>query len=164
MKRLIAIITIIIIISCVTGISANAQSDALDIFNPLTGKVWKGHYVDSEDSIYTHLIEWEYLLGSKAVKETKTVDELDFQMITYYYYDWENKQISFLSLLNKDMVSSGHVTYDDSKIVLTGMNYFNGGSQEFRKTLTLDDSGVLTDVFISKKGAQWYKGHVIEYR
>lgn len=146
------------------GNFSKAQTTAFEIFKPLTGKVWEGHYVDSEDSVYTHHVEWHYLLGSRAVKEVKIVDELDFLMETYYYYDWKNNKIGFLALLNKDMVSKGEVIADGSVIKLTGLNYFKGGSKEFRKTFQLDENGVLTDIYYGKKGDEWYCGHVIEYR
>lgn len=148
----------------IAAISAKSQTKPLDLFKPLIGKVWEGHYVNSEDSIYTHHIEWIYLLGSRAVKESKIVDELDFVMDTYYYYDWGEKHIAFLSLLNKDMVSSGRVVIEESIIKLYGINYFDGGSQEFSKTFQLNDKGVLTDMFFRKKGEKWIRGHIIEYK
>lgn len=140
-----------------------AQSNSLQIFESLTGKNWKGHYVDSEDSIYTHYIKWEYILDNKTVRETKTVSELNFEMVTYYYFDWEKDQISYLSLLNKDMMSTGTVHIKSSKIVLTGSTYFDGGAYNFKKTFELDDNGNLIDKFFRKKGDTWVKGHIIKF-
>lgn len=108
-----------------------AQSNPFQIFEPLTGKAWQGHYVGSEDSIYLHQIRWEYQLDSMVVVETKEVPELNFKMITHYYFDPEKKTMRFLSLLNKNMFSQGLVEISNGKIILEGKNHFEGGQNKF---------------------------------
>ncbi len=59
-----------------------AQNNHLQTFHKLVDKEWVGHYVDSEDSHYVHRVKFEYILNGQAVKETKIVDELQFEMET----------------------------------------------------------------------------------
>ena len=85
-------------------------------------------------------------------------------METIFYYDWEKNQLSFLSLINKEMNSAGKVLYEDSKLVLEGKNFFNGGSGEFIKTYRINEDGKLIDNFYRKRGDDWIQGHLIEYK
>ena len=142
----------------------SAQDKPLDIFGGISGENWEGHFVDSEDSTYTHVISWEHMLDDKAVVETKSVAELNFEMVTYYYFDWEKDQVSFLSLLNKDLSSTGIVYAEKSKITLEGRTFYQGGSYEFRKSLELQKNGTLLEDFFRKKDGKWVQGHLIEYR
>jgi hypothetical protein len=135
----------------------------LQFFKPYVNKCWTGHYVNSEDSAYTHSIKWDYILDSKSVIETKTVPELNFKMETLYYFDWESNQISFISLMNKEMNSSGIVWVDGSKIIMEGKNYFQGGSAPFKKSYEISQDGNLIDTFFRKKGDLWVTGHLIKY-
>ncbi|MCK5079732.1 MAG: hypothetical protein KAR09_07290 [Bacteroidales bacterium] len=146
-----------------SSVPCAAQNNSIDIFKPLTGKNWEGHFVNSEDSIYTHHIKWEYMPGFKAVKETKSVPDLGFEMETFYYFDWEKNHISYLSLVNKDMISTGYVIIENSNIILEGQTFFEGGSSEFKKSFELNDNGILVDKFYRKKEGSWVRGHLIEY-
>lgn len=145
------------------GKTSFGQNNSLDIFQDIASKTWEGHYVDSEDSVYTHYIKWEYMFESRALKEIKSVPELNFEMITYYYFDWETDQISTLSLLNKNMISKGLAYNEGDKILIKGRTYFKGGSAEFKKTFQLLDDGTLSDEFYRKKDGHWVRGHLIEY-
>ncbi len=140
-----------------------AQNKPLEIFNQFTGKSWEGHYVDSEDSLLIHELKWEFILNSKGAKETKSVPEVGFEMETYFYYDWEKNQISFLSLINKEMNSNGKVVAEGPKIILEGKTFYSGGSSEFKKTFEVNEDGKLIDEFYRKKGDGWIRGHLIEY-
>ena len=141
-----------------------SQGNSLQIFNQFIGKNWTGHYIDSEDSLYVHKIKWENILNSKGVKETKNVAELGFEMETYFYFDWDKNQISFLSLVNKEMNSTGKVLVDNSTIILEGKTFFNNGSNIFKKTYRINEDGKMIDSFYRKKGNIWIKGHLIEYK
>lgn len=154
-------LALILLIYAVPGFSQNQLED---MFKQLVNKEWEGHYVNSEDSVYTHQLRFEYTLAKKVVKEMKDVPELDFHMETYYYFDWKNDNISFLTLLNKDMVSSGKVVMGGQKIMQIGTNYYDGGSQEFKKTYEINDEEELIDLFYRKKGDMWIRGHVIRYQ
>ena len=152
-----------IIVALVLTNLSFSQSDSVSIFDELANKVWVGHYVGSEDSNMVHNIHFSFLLQNKAVKEIKKVPEVNFNMETYYYWDWKEKQISFLSLINKDMISKGTVTQSNGKITLVGQTYFEGGIADFRKTFHINEDGKLIDCFYRKKKTGWVQGHLIEY-
>lgn len=140
-----------------------AQSSSLQIFEQFMDKNWTGHYMNSEDSGLVHSISWEYILNEKGVKETKSVPEVGFKMETYYYFDWEKNQVSFISLINKDMNSKGKVIIEGSRIILEGENFFDGGSNTFRKIFEIQENGKIVDSFFRRKGDAWIMGHRIEY-
>lgn len=155
---------VILLFVIIIGSRSFAQNTSLQFFEPYCDKSWTGNYINSEDSAYVHLIRWEYFLDSKFVKETKTVPELGFKMETMYYFDWGENQLSFLSLLNKEMNSKGKVWIEGSKIILEGINYFNGGSGEFKKSFEITEDSKVKDEFFRKNGDSWVKGHLIEYK
>nr|NQU93091.1 hypothetical protein [Bacteroidota bacterium] len=85
-------------------------------------------------------------------------------MKTWYFWDWEQDQISFLSLLNKDKISRGSAKMEDGKIVVMGKSYFKGGSNDFKKNFETGDGGKQIDLFYRKTGIGWTQGHLIEYQ
>jgi len=161
-KLSISVKSIMILFIIASSVSL-AQNSHLQTFHKLVDKEWVGHYVDSEDSHYVHKVKFEYILNGQAVKETKIVDELQFEMETYYYYDWEKEKILFLSLLNKEMYSVGRVIIDGSIFTLEGANIFNSGRTEFKKKYEITKLGKFYDFFFRKKDDQWIRGHLIEY-
>lgn len=142
---------------------AIAQLAGLQIFERYVNKSWEGHYMNSEDSIYLHQIKWDYVLDSMAVKETKIVAELNFEMETYYFMDWEFNLISFITLMNKEMTSSGVMMIEKTTLVLEGISVFKNGSAKFKKTYEINSDGKLVDQFYIWNGNAWEKGHMIEY-
>ncbi len=161
-KLSISVKSIMILFIIASSVSL-AQNSHLETFHKLVDKEWVGHYVDSEDSHYVHKVKFEYILNGQAVKETKIVDELQFEMETYYYYDWDKEQISFLSLLNKEMHSIGKVVIDGSIFTLEGTNFFSSGRTEFKKKYEITKLGKFYDHFYRKKEDSWIRGHLIEY-
>ncbi len=140
-----------------------SQGDTFKMFNNMVGSTWEGHYVDSEDSALTHYISWEYCLDSSYVKQIKEVPDVGFKMETYYYWDYENNQISSLSLLNKEMISVGVVKELNEKIVIFSKTYFPNGKNESKTVFEIDDNGILNDYFFRKKSDRWIRGHLIKY-
>lgn len=143
--------------------NALAQLMPIQIFDSFVDKNWEGHYVGSEDSIYLHQIKWDYILDSMAVKETKIVAELNFEMETYYFMDWDLNLITFMTLMNREMTSSGVIMIEKTAIVLEGVNVFKNGSAKFRKTFEINCDGKLVDQFYQWNGDAWERRHIIEY-
>lgn len=117
-----------------------------DFLEPVIGRRWTGRYVPAEPGEeFEHLISWEPLLAGSAVRCTKQVPALDFEMETTYYWDPALNSITFVSLTNRGQTSSGTVLSDDEGFVL------------------LRSDGVLEDRFFFDKGQGWTQGHLIEY-
>ncbi len=140
----------------------NCQSD-LSIFDDFVGKEWIGHYQDSEDSLLVHTIEWEYDLNKQVVKEIKVVPEVNFLCETYFYWDYETAQISYLSLMNKKMISKGKAILENGRLMLTGKTFFPEGVQENKKTYEINKNGELVDHFYRRSKGIWVMGHFIIY-
>lgn len=147
-----------------SSLSCQAQNNPWLLFGELMNKNWEGQYVGLEDSTYLHQIKWEFILDSMAVMESKEVGELEFKMKTFYYFDWEKGQLSFNSILNREINSKGKVYLNASKIILEGKNYFRGGSSDFRKIFEVNEKVELIDEFFLRKGDSFVRRHVIKYR
>jgi hypothetical protein len=144
--------------------SAFSQKEQLKFFEVFMDHQWKGHYINSEDSALLHELSWEYGLDSSYVKQTKIVQEVDFKMETYFYWDYELNQISSLSLLNKQMISKGKVFFKENKLMHFYEAYFNGGSNSSKQTFGLDENDQLSDYFYRQKSDDWIEGHFIIYK
>ena len=141
---------------------AHGQNN-LTIFDDFIDKVWIGHYQDSEDSLIIHTIKWNYDLNKQVIKEIKVVPEVSFYCETYYFWDYETDQISYLSLMNKKMISRGTVIKQNGKLELSGKTFFQNGFQENKKTYEITEDGKLKDYFYRKSKGKWVQGHFIQY-
>ena len=158
------LISIVLIMSIFQGTGYGQGMDKkLAIFNDYVDKEWVGHYVGSEDSIYTHYISWKFDKNDNSVKETKNVPELGYHQKTFYYWNQEDNQLAFTSSNNKEMISSGIVQLENDKIHLIGTTYFSGGHSLFKKTFMIDSTDKVVDLFYRKRGDDWQQGHLIEY-
>lgn len=136
----------------------------LSIFDKFIGQEWIGHYQNSDDSALVHCIQWSYDFDKNVVKETKHLPELDFRMETYYYPDFTNNQISYISFANKAIYSTGKVTEVENKLELSGKTFFQNGMQENKKSYEITKDGMLKDIFLRKSRDAWVQGHYILYR
>ncbi|NQV17542.1 MAG: hypothetical protein HQ534_03260 [Armatimonadetes bacterium] len=158
----IIIMIVLLFILCIIPDSAYCQND-LSKFEKFVGKKWIGHFQNSEDSLLVHTIEWEYDLNNNVVIEIKSVPEVDFYCETYYYWDFEPDQISYLSLMNKKMISKGMAIFDNGKLKLSGKTFFPDGVQENKKTYVINEARKLEDRFYRKSKSKWIMGHFIQY-
>ena len=154
------------IIAVVLGTSISAEGQDLDkslqMFDPLIGKSWIGHYVGRDEEL-DHFIRWEPILNGKAVREIKDVPELGFSLERVYYYDWGLEQLSFLALTSRGFISRGSASLDEGRILLTGVSVRPDGSAGFRIAFEVTPEGLLQDRFYLKKGDTWDQRHLIEY-
>ena len=132
-------------------------------FEKFIGNIWTGHFQNSEDSLLVHKIEWEYDLDKNVVIELKSVPEVDFHCKTYFYWDHETAQISYISLMNKKMISRGKAIFENGKLILNGKTFFENGAQENRKTFEIKKDGKLEDHFYRRSKGKWIEGHFILY-
>ncbi len=137
------------------------QDNPLSVFEEFTSSKWEGHYSNPEDSHLVHIVRFEFYLDSLAVVLRKNVPELGFEKETYFYPDWSNGNILFLSLMNKKMISRGEVTFVDGQLVLAGQTLFETGESDFKNTYEIDDTGQLIDRFYRKRDGEWIRGHTI---
>jgi hypothetical protein len=145
------------------SLPALAQEQPLSLFKDMVGKQWKGHYVNSSDSVIAHFIRWEYALDSKYVKQTKEVPELNFKMETFFFWDFELKQVSSLTLINRDMIARGQVKTEENKIALQSKTFKRSGTSESKQTFEINSSGQLEDYYFRKESDKWVEGHFILY-
>lgn len=154
MKR--TIILILLISGCLFA-------NPLSVFEAYMGVVWEGHYIDSEDSSLTHFIYWEYSLDSSRVFQIKTVPELDFRMVTTYYWDDRKREISVLTLLDENTYAIGYAHKEQVHIEVYSKNFHKEGFHETISHFELWE-GNLIDRFYRKKDGFWYIGHRIFYK
>jgi len=151
-----------LLLNCNVLYSQESESD-LSVYYNLLNKTWVGHYVESEDSALVHVISWQPILKGNAIKELKRVTELEFEMETYIYPNYESGHLEFLSLVSKNMVSKGRVRVNGNKIIYEGTNYFSGGTSIFKKTLEINPAGELEDYYYRMKDGIYKQGHFIKY-
>jgi hypothetical protein len=131
-----------------------------EFLESVLGKRWTGRYVPTEpDEQFDHVIEWKPILGGAAIRCTKRVAELDFEMETIYYTEPESNSIAFVSLTNRGQTSRGTVRSEDGGFVLLGSD----PRREFRYTFKVRPDGVLEDRFYLQDDGGWSQGHLIEY-
>ncbi len=135
----------------------------LTVFDDFVENKWTGHFQNSEDSLLVHTIEWEYDLDNNIVIETKSVPEVNFYCETYYFWDYETNQISYISLMNKKMISRGKAIFENGKLMLSGKTFFSEGVQENKKTYEISEERKLKDYFYRKSKSKWIEGHFIIY-
>lgn len=141
-----------------------AGQNELSIFQKFTGKEWIGHYQNSPDSLIIHKLKWEFDLNNMVVLETKSVPELNFTMLTYYYQDFAPGQIAFISFMNKAMIRKGVLKVTSrGELELNGKTFLKSDSLQFRSTLNILENGQLADRFYRSQGKQWIPGHFIVY-
>jgi hypothetical protein len=138
------------------------QND-LSIFDEFVGSSWTGNYQNSEDSLIVHFIEWKFDLAKHLVIQSKKVPELNFLRDTYFFIDMETGMLSFLTFMNKDLVSKGRVTAENNIIILNGITYFDSGKYEFKQSFKINENGCLEDFFFRKTNGKWKQGHFIKY-
>ena len=137
--------------------------DPLAFLKPITGKVWLGHYADSETEHFNHLMKWAPILEGKAIRAEKMVPELDFFMETLFFWDPSAKEVRYMSLTNRGQLSEGAVSQEDGAIVLLGKSHEASGNREYKMTMKILKNGSLEDRFFLKRDGQWHQGHLITY-
>ena len=155
---------ILILLGIVIYNNGVCQKDTLQIFETFVGHKWIGHYINSDDSALVHYITWEYCLDSNYVKQIKEVPEVGFKMESYFYWDYEKKQISSLSLLNKEILSKGRVQHNKEKLEIYERTFFGEGYSDSKKTFEITEAGNLKDCFYRKKSNKWIQRHLIIYK
>ena len=138
-------------------------ANPLDIFEPYMGLIWEGRYSDSEDSLLTHFIYWEFALDSSRVYQVKTVPELDFRMVTTYYWDERNKEIASLTLVDDNTFAVGYTHAEKEHIEVYSKNFHSEGFHETISHYILW-SGSLIDRFYRKENGDWYIDNMILYK
>lgn len=138
-------------------------ANPLSIFESYMGVIWEGYYVDSEDSSLTHFIYWEYSLDSSRIFQVKSVPELDFNMVTTYYWDDRKGEISLLTLLDENTYAVGYAHKEELHIEAYSKNYHAEGYHETISHYQLWE-GNLIDRFYRKKEGFWYIEHRIFYK
>jgi hypothetical protein len=139
-------------------------ADPLQMLAPLLGKTWVGHYVDSPaDQHLTHIVRWEAALDGQAVRQTKEVPELGFSLESFYYWDWERKEVVFLTLTSRGFNSHGVAHSERGSIIMLGLNLGSDSAREFKLRFDLLPGDRLRDRFFLKQDDGWEQRHLIEY-
>ena len=138
-------------------------ANPLGIFEPYMGFIWEGHYSDTEDSLLTHFVYWEYSLDSSRVYQVRTVPELDFKMITTYYMDDRWDELASLTLLDENTYAVGYVHQEEKHIEAYSKNYHPNGFHETIYHYQLWQ-GRLIEQFYKKREGSWYLENSLIYK
>ncbi len=150
---------IILFIAFTTLLLANP----LEIFEPYMGQIWEGHYSDSGDSSLVHMIYWEYAPDSSRVYQVKTVPELDFRMVTTYYWDDRKKEVASLALIDDNTFAVGYAHAEKEHIECYSHNFHPDGSHETISHYIL--SGVsMRERFYRKTEGYWLIDQLTVYK
>lgn len=160
--RTISLIAVLLLVA--TPPFAQESEKPLHIFDPFEGKVWLGHYSDSETSHFNHVMRCSPMLDEKAVRVVKKVPELDFIMETLCFWDPGAETIAYVSLTNRGQLSKGTVSVDEGKVVFLGVSVEKSGNRDYKMTLEVLEDGTLEDRFFLKRDGQWHQGHLIQYK
>ena len=131
-----------------------------EFLESVLGKHWTGRYVPTEpDEQFDHVIEWEPILGGTAIRCTKRVAEVGFEMETTYYTEPGSDSMVFVSLTNRGQTSRGTVQKEGETFVLLGSD----PRSEFKYAFEVRSDGVLEDRFYRQENGGWSLGHLVEY-
>ena len=126
----------------------------------MLGKRWRGRYVPADpDKQFEHVIQWEAALRGTAIRCTKQVPEVGFEMETLYYSKPGSDTIVFESLSSRGLTSSGTVQREGDGFVLLGSD----SRRRFKHSFELRPDGILEDRFLLDKQGEWVQGHLVEY-
>jgi len=154
---------VFVLIMLPAAVLSGTAGGLIEIFEPLFGVEWTGHYQNSEDSSLTHIIKFDPILDGTAVRETKKVPEANFIKETQIFRDEQEGRYSFLTLTNRGGSNSGKFYAEDGKIVYEGMDIQRGRTFKFRITFEITPDGNLHDCFYTLQGDEWVQGHFIIY-
>ena len=138
-------------------------ANPLSIFESYMGQIWEGHYSDSADSSLVHMIYWEYALDSSRVYQVKTVPELDFRMVTTYYWDERKEEVASLALIDDNTFAAGYAQAEKEHIECYSHNFHPEGSHETISHFLIY-GGSLIDRFYRKNEGDWFMEHLVIYK
>ncbi len=156
-----ALMVLALIVVSVVPVAGQELDDNMAIFGSFVGHSFVGHYSNPEDSHYVHVLRIEPTLDGHAVRISKNVEELSFEMETLFYWDAEKQQIAYLSATNKGQTSRGTVILDSGQIILNGENVRKDGNREYRQSYEVLSTGTLEDRFYLKSDDEWQQRHLI---
>jgi hypothetical protein len=163
-KRYSVLVVLALIAVSVAPVASQELDENMAIFGSFVGHSFVGHYSNPEDSHYVHVLKIEPTLDGHAVRISKNVEELSFEMETLFYWDAEKQQVAYLSTTNKGQTSRGLVRSENNQLILDGENILQGGNREYRQSYEVLSTGTLEDRFYLKSGDEWQQRHLIVMR
>ena len=135
----------------------------LQLLQPLMGKDWVGGYVGPDAPDIEILLNFEQILGGKAVKYTRKAEAANFEAVTHFYWIQEKGEVHFINLNNRGIVEEGVAKVVEGTLVLYGKSYWTDRTMEFKTTWSIDSEGTLTDTYTRMENGEWVPGHVQEF-
>jgi len=161
--RVITLITLVTLLASLAVTAINLE-ETLAPLAALVETSWIGYFTSTPAALFDHEIEWRAALNGHVVKWLKWVNDIDFTMETYFFWDAEAEVIAFTQLTSNGTHSRGSVESEDGKLVLVGSSLRSQGLVEFRQTFEIMPDGTLEDRYYTRGSSSWIPQHVIVYQ
>lgn len=139
----------------ITQTEAQELVPELQAFARIANQEWIGKFDDPAETMEIFL-KVEAILNGSAVRQTKTIPAAgNFRSETLFYWDPDAKAITYIRMTMNRYLFKGHVTPNDSVLIVKGTRYTpDGSAAPIRSELIIRQDGT----FIEKGG------HTILYR
>jgi len=147
-----------------TGAGAAAAASPLDVFAPLCGKTWQGHFTGPDGTEMTDVSRWERVLGGKAVRTVHSLNGGVYGGESLLYWDPEAETIAFVYVTTAGFRTEGTMTVEGD--TFTSHEEVIGsadGITEVRATSRLRDDGALEVKSEYLQAGKWVPGHAVTY-
>ena len=137
-------------------------SPELQFLRPFIG-TWVGEFQDASERPTIHR-SWTPILDGGAIRETRTVPEVEFEAESIYYYDRAAGVVAYLGITDNGYVSRGQVAFDGEIFTQSGeQTRPDGSTYSIRVTFRFTDEGTLVNQLFNLGDGEWQIGHSVIY-
>ncbi len=134
----------------------------LEILSPFLGD-WIGEFQNAGERPQVRR-SWTPILDGQAIRERRTIPELDFEAESIFYYDHTTDAVLYLGLTNNGYVGRGRIGFEDGAFVQTGDQIQpDGTTSAIRVHFLFEDGPKITNRLFSLVDGEWHPGHTIVY-
>jgi len=165
LKRFIALIPIVLLISASAIQAQDRLSEHLAPLEPFVGKTWKGTMVQTEGEKPSYDVSrWERALNGQAVRILHSLNNGEYGGETLIVWDRDKKELVFYYFTTAGFFTHGTISVEGDKMV--SHEYVTGnanGITEVKAIGTIRPDGKLHSKSQYLKDGQWIDGHEILY-
>jgi hypothetical protein len=149
--------------SLILGQEQGALIPELALLRPFLGE-WVGEFQNGEERPPV-LRSWKPALGGQAVREIRTVPDVDFEAEGLFFFQRAAGTVAHLGITDNGYVTQGFITADGDEIIQTGEQTGPDGTVgQIRVSFRFQEDGTLLNRLFNRVDGDWEPSHVILYR